>query len=241
MHFATPIVQLALLTTYTQALSLGNLRRADSFTLTDLSRRQQQGTTNGNQQAQLVNQETQANGNGRTFQTQTFNNQGFGQGLQTGLNSTREEATEEAEEKNKPPSLKTISKAYKEIYHKEKENNAITTPAETSELIRVIGQAVGSSSESGDPATVAKAIEIAYQNFKEKNGGATNNNLNNENLANNGLNSNGANAIGNQRNVNFGQEDSNLRQNDDDYTSSSDESSNSDSNFNSDSNRYNEN
>lgn len=229
MHFSTPIVHLAVFTAYTQALSLGNPHHAGPSTLSDLARRQQQGSANGNQQAQLITQGSQVNNinNGQSFPSS--NSQNSSPNSQTDFNTTNEEATEAAEETTKPPSLKTISKAYKEIYHKEKANNSTTTPAETSELVRVIGQAVGSSSESGDPTIVAKAIETAYENFKSQNGG-------NNNFKNNQASSqnNAVNTLGPQRNVNFGQDNADFRQNDNnnDYSNNDGDFSNSNSNFN---------
>lgn len=148
----TTILHLAAFTAYTSGLSIS--ARPDATH--DVVRRQNNPTNGNTQKTTGIN--NQANGNN---QNSIGNNNGNAQLAQGQEN-------EEAEEENKPASLKTIAKAYKKVHHESKNS---TNPNETSELVKILGQAVGSSSASGDPATVAKAIETAYETYKNSNGG----------------------------------------------------------------------
>ncbi|KAA1067886.1 hypothetical protein PGT21_020736 [Puccinia graminis f. sp. tritici] len=78
------------------------------------------------------------------------------------MTSQEKEAQEEAEEKM--PGLNTIANAMNELYFHEKYGSQRNEPAM---LMKMVGQAAGSTGKSGDPEVVSKAMLATYGPYNQ--------------------------------------------------------------------------
>ncbi|CAH7689716.1 hypothetical protein BY996DRAFT_6414185 [Phakopsora pachyrhizi] len=84
----------------------------------------------------------------------------------SGASNANGNPTEQSQPVGANDSLKTIAKALKEVHEKEEHSE---TKSDMTQLVKVLGQEIGTSSRSGDAKVVATAIETAYSNFAKQN------------------------------------------------------------------------
>lgn len=84
----------------------------------------------------------------------------------------RAEGEVNAEDQEPPPAtLKTIAAAYMDIYEREEKRKP--SAEDSTELVRLLGEAVGTSAESGDPGLIVMSLEAVYARHTGKGGEAS--------------------------------------------------------------------